>query len=144
MKVADILKEKGSCVITVAPDAPLTEAASLLYRNRIGLLVVCDERGGVVGVLSERDVVRVVALDAANLETLAVRDVMSEKVVSCSGADSPKVVQNVMNLHGVRHMPVVDRGKLKGLVSSRDLLKYVLVETEQEAKEHLWRAIDFV
>lgn len=143
MNIADILKDKGGQVITIAPDAALTEAATLLYENKIGLLIVC-EGNRVAGVISERDVVRAVALDADNIEALTVREVMSEKVLSCAPADSPKVVQSVMNVHRIRHMPVIDRGELKGLVSSRDLLKYVLVETEQEAKEHLWRSINFV
>lgn len=126
MGMGNVISAKGRHVVTVAPGASIKEAARKLREYRIGLLVVCDDVGQVVGVLSERDLVRAVAERDGDIAGLKVETLMTRDPVTCNLGDSPAEVLRTMNNKGFRHMPVVEEGRLKGLVSSRDVLWHLL------------------
>lgn len=144
MHIGELLREKGDSVLTVSPNADVTEAAHVLFDNKIGLLVVLDDHESVVGVISERDIVRAVALDCGRIQEMNVEEIMSRDVVTCSQENNPEIVMRLMNKHRFRHMPVVDHGHLNGVVSSRDLLKYLLSEAEMDARSQLLEEIEFL
>lgn len=126
MAMEKVISDKGRHVVTVSPAATVTEAARKLREYKIGLLVVCSDAGAVVGVLSERDLVRAIADGNGQIAHLDVNSLMTPDPVTCDVRDSPAEVLRIMNSKGFRHMPVVEKGRLKGLVSSRDVLKHLL------------------
>ena len=128
MTVQSILKQKGRRVQTMTPEALVSDAARVLSDQRIGILVVCDERNKVVGVLSERDLVRAVAERAGSIAELRVGDLLTRDIVTCTPHDTPQDVMRAMSERGFRHMPVVEDGELKGLISSGDILQHMLPE----------------
>jgi CBS domain-containing protein len=135
MAVAQILRQKGRSVITVRPQETLAGVAGILAKNRIGAVVVVDDRGGIAGILSERDVVRVIADKGAEGLTLAARDAMTTKVRTCSPDDTESDLMALMTELRVRHLPVVDGGKLAGMVSIGDVVKHRIESIEREAEE---------
>jgi len=132
MKVADVLKAKGAEVMTIARDAGLEDAVRKLKAGRIGALVVSDDGERVRGILSERDIVRAVADHGAKVVKLHVRDVMSPTVVTCTPDEGIKSVMTQMTNHRSRHIPVIDNGKLAGIISIGDIVKNRLDELELE------------
>jgi len=132
MKVADVLKAKGAEVMTIARDAGLEDAVRKLKAGRIGALVVSDDGERVRGILSERDIVRAVADHGAKVVKLHVRDVMSPTVVTCTPDEGIKSVMMQMTNHRSRHIPVIDNGKLAGIISIGDIVKNRLDELELE------------
>lgn len=130
MKVEGILKAKGNQVETVSPDTVVPLAVDRLSVLRIGALVVSSDDTTVEGVFSERDVVRGLARHGARLLELRVSDVMSRHVPVCSPDDTVKDVMAQMTRTRNRHVPVVQDGRLAGLVSIGDLLKERLEELE--------------
>ena len=130
MFIKEILSAKGNGVITVRPDASLVECASLLTEKKIGVAVVCDAVGKVVGVIAVRDVVRALAEFGAGAAARPVSGLMSRDVVSCAPGDGLQKVMEKMNAHGVRHLPVMEDGQLVGFVSIGDLLKYLSLEAK--------------
>ena len=133
LTVGDILRVKGSSVMSTAPDATLEAAAIVLSDRKIGLVVVLERDGRLVGVLSERDIVRALAELGSNAVSMRVEDFMTRKVVVCRLLDYPDSVVNSMKQRHIRHMPVIDEGKLVGLVSIGDCLKHLL---EHDQLEH--------
>jgi CBS domain-containing protein len=132
MKVATILERKGSQVKTVSPSATLATVAQQLRLERIGALVVLAG-DKVVGMISERDIVHAFAADRAEAADIETGEVMSRNVVTCGPEDSLTRVLALMTRHRVRHLPVVEAGRLQGLVSIGDAVKYRLDELEMEA-----------
>lgn len=123
--VGDILKIKGQDVIAIDVLASITESARLMSHKRIGLLVVLNEEKKFVGVLSERDIVRAVATDVQNLSNKKVGDYLTRKVIACDPQADPSDVISVMKEKGFRHMPVVENGSVKGVVSRTDLAQHL-------------------
>ena len=133
MTVARILAEKGRDVFTTQPHRTLKEVIDLLAARGVGAVVVADASMNVLGILSERDVVRAFAKDGARLAERRVRDLMTRDVVTC-GIDATMLdAERLMNKHKIRHMPVVDGGKLVGMLSIRD----IMVWRQQEAREEV-------
>lgn len=132
MQVSDILRHKGDAVVTVGPDASLEDALRLLGRHRIGALVVTDDRGSVIGILSERDVVAHLAvIGRAGLDSV-VRTVMTGSVHTCVPSDTVEQVLAVMTAGRFRHLPVVVDGRLIGIVSIGDAVARRVGELETE------------
>jgi len=122
MKIAAILATKGADVETIWPDRRVREAVALLARRNIGALVVVDEGQAPVGIMSERDVVRAAATD----ETIFARPVsaiMTRNLVTATPEDDLLSVANVMTERRIRHLPVVQAGRLVGIVSIGDVVK---------------------
>lgn len=132
MKVETALAAKGREVATVHPSATLATVAQRLRLERIGALVVVEE-GKVVGIISERDVVHAFAAHRAETSEIKVAEVMTRSVISCRREDSLTRVLGVMTRQRVRHLPVLEEGRLVGLISIGDAVKHRLDELELEA-----------
>lgn len=122
MKVRNILATKGGRVITIAPDETVRAAVGLLVRHRIGAVVVTDAAGQLVGILSERDVMRAAADDEGTFDR-AVGAVMTREVVVGMPQDDVMAVAHTMLEKRFRHLPIVDEGRLIGIISIGDVLK---------------------
>ncbi|KRF30338.1 CBS domain-containing protein [Nocardioides sp. Soil805] len=132
MHIHDILTAKASPeVVTVAPDAPVRDLVALLAEHNIGALIVSADGSAVDGIVSERDVVRRLGTDTAVLD-LAVRDIMTTDVQTCSGDDDLTDLMRTMTELRVRHLPVVADGRLTGIISIGDVVKHRIGELEFE------------
>ncbi|MGL4525690.1 MAG: CBS domain-containing protein [Aestuariivirga sp.] len=135
MAVAHILKQKGSAVFTVGPGETVKSIVGVLDQHRIGAVLVTDGKGGIAGIVSERDIVRAMArLGAAVLERKA-SDVMTAKVRTCGPNDTEAELMSLMTEHRIRHLPVVANGKLAGMISIGDVVKLRMESMEREAEE---------
>jgi len=125
MTVGAVLNQKGSSVISVLPEAAVMEAANIISRQRIGAVVVCDAAGNLIGILSERDVVRGLTQHGAGLLDLKVSALMTHEVQVVTAASTVLEAMEVMDAGYFRHLPVVDdTRRLCGIVSIRDLVRY--------------------
>jgi CBS domain-containing protein len=132
MKVHAVLAAKGHEVATVTPSATLATVAQRLRLEGIGALVVLD-RDKLAGMISERDVVHAFAAHRAEAADIKVADVMTHNVITCRPEDSLTRVLGLMTRHRVRHLPVLEGGRLVGLISIGDAVKHRLDELELEA-----------
>ncbi len=132
MTVQEILRSKGSEVITIRRDALLSDLARLLSERRIGAALVMAD-GQILGVVSERDAIHALAAHGARALTMTIEAVMTRDVVVCAPTDTIHSVMATMTERRMRHVPVVDGGKLVGLVSIGDVVKYRVEEIESEA-----------
>lgn len=132
MTVGRILTRKGRGVATVQPHAPLSEVVRLLAARHIGALVVADVEGTMLGIVSERDVVRAIADHGADCLDDPVSHVMTKNVVTAVESDGVLEVAQKMSAGRFRHMPVLKDGRLVGIVSTGDAIKYRLEQMEQE------------
>ena len=133
MQIAEILHRKGSAVSTIRSVDTVDTAVHKLSELHIGALVVLDRWGKFVGVLSERDLLYALDRHGRTLLAHRVEEVMNPDVTTCSPEDRADKVMRLMTAHRVRHLPVLDRGRLTGIVSIGDLVKHRLQEKEQEA-----------
>lgn len=132
MTVRAIITFKGRDCVTVAPDATLAEAARLLAKHRIGALVITGAERRVVGILSERDIVHAMAAKGELALALPVSGAMTRNVVTCGEDETIPELMQRMTAGRFRHVPVVDRGQLSGIVSIGDVVKHRLAELERE------------
>ena len=132
MLVKNILSEKGQDVITIEPERTLLEAAHLLEERRVRAVVVSDAAHPVLGILSERDIVRALARKGAAAANDPVSQHMTAKVITCTRRTSIKDLMERMTNQRIRHMPVVENGRLDGIISIGDLVKHRLSELEVE------------
>jgi len=133
MNVAAILKFKGREVVTSAPNKSLLDIADLLGKHGIGCVVITGADGKVAGIVSERDIVREIARAGSNVLKEPVATCMTKAVVTCRESDTIDRLMAEMTAHRFRHMPVVERGRLCGLVSIGDVVRMRIAETEMEA-----------
>jgi CBS domain-containing protein len=134
MIVNRILSLKGREVATIEPGRSLSEAARVLAERRIGALLIVDGDRPVTGIISERDIVRAVAMHGAKALDEPVSRFMTEKVVTCTGETSINDVMELMTQQKFRHIPVVESGRLSGIVSIGDVVKLRLEEVEAETQ----------
>ena len=132
MIVQELLGAKNSKVVTVRPSTTLVEAAQALTTHRIGVLVVTDDAGRLSGIVSERDLTKAIGQYLTALFDRRVADVMTRAVVTCSPDDSVAEVLYLMNSNRIRHIPILDREDLMGMVSIRDVTENWLDLLEQE------------
>jgi CBS domain-containing protein len=123
MSLKSILINKGNQVVSIDTAADLAAAAKLLTKHSIGVLVVLDVDGRLVGILSERDIVRAMSENGIAALQLPVAEVMTRRVSTCDVNDAINSVMERMTKGKFRHMPVLENGRLAGIVSNRDLLK---------------------
>ena len=133
MNVEAILRTKGNRVTTIRSDATIADAVEILRQHGIGALVVSDGGGRVDGILSERDIVVALADDGTLLLARPVAEVMTRAVLVCTPEDTVAELMAEMTNRRIRHFPVVDDGKLVGIVSIGDVVKNRLDEIEFEA-----------
>ena len=133
MTVKAILTRKGNDVVTIEPTATLAAATKLLAERRIGAVLVLGIEGRVVGILSERDIVRVLAERGAAVLDERVDQVMTRRVFTCSESDTVQQVMEQMTAGKFRHVPVIEQGQLAGIISIGDVVKYRVHEIESES-----------
>jgi CBS domain-containing protein len=133
MIVKTIMDVKGRDVVTLEPGATLEAAAKLLALKRIGALVVLGPESRVVGIISERDIVNAIAARGAVAMQEQVGQVMTRKVATCTLEDSLHSIMERMTAGKFRHVPVVEQGRLAGIVSIGDVVKHRILEIEQES-----------
>ena len=133
MNVAAILKYKGRAVTTAPPGVTLIEVAKRLTQRRIGAIVVVDACGELVGIVSERDIIRALSEMGPGCLERSVGDVMTRQVVTCQETDTLDELMAMMTQRRFRHLPVVTDGELVGLVSIGDVVKHHVAEIEMEA-----------
>jgi len=139
--VSNLLKSKGRQVVTIEPEATVLQAARLMNTHRIGSVVVV-ENGGPVGMFTERDVLTRVVAAERNPKTTRIKDVMTERILTCTPETSLDAVRHTIRNERVRHIPVVEDGKLCGMVSIGDLNTAevkVLCETIQYLEQFTYR-----
>ena len=133
MNVHTILRTKGKSVVTIHPNATVERAVAVQRLSGIGALVVSDDGENVVGILSERDIVEALGRLGGELLAVSVAEVMTSPVVTCEPEDSVAELMAEMTNRRIRHFPVLDDGRLQGIVSIGDLVKNRLDEIEFEA-----------
>nr|WP_241736139.1 CBS domain-containing protein [Caulobacter sp. RHG1] len=131
--VSQILKTKGDLVFTASPQETVGAAAALLHTRKVGAMVVIDEQEAVVGILSERDVVRVIAKEGAGALTKPIASCMTVNVVFAQPDETVDALLERMTDRRIRHLPVVRGERLAGIISIGDLVKYKISETQAEA-----------
>lgn len=133
MNVRRILEEKGSPeVVTIGPERTIEEAIRQLVEHNIGSLVVVDGEGDLAGIITERDILRVCAGGGERLATTRVDEVMSRDLIIGETDDSIDYVMGIMTQNRIRHLPIMGRTGLRGLVSIGDVVKVQLRQTEYE------------
>ncbi|MDO8422117.1 MAG: CBS domain-containing protein [Parvibaculum sp.] len=133
MNVATILKAKGSEVETVGPDMTLAEAARLLTVKRIGAVLVMEGMH-LLGILSERDLVKTIGVSGADALDRRVREIMTSRIVTCGLNDSVDELMDMMTEGRFRHLPVVENDRLVGIISIGDVVKHRIAETVMETE----------
>lgn len=140
MNVEDILRRKGTRISMVRVNETVEVALKLMKGDNIGALVVKDvcrtEGNTVVGIISERDVVRALVDQGASILTKPVSAFMTRNPIICSPADSVRHVLKLMDEHAIRHVPVLDGGTLVGVMSVRDMIKYQLADEPGTRWDH--------
>jgi CBS domain-containing protein len=131
---AKVLGALGGDVVTIEPTADLAAAAKLLAARRIGALVISGAGGRLAGILSERDIVRTVSEKGAAALQITVGQAMTRNVATCDQDESIASIMERMTAGKFRHMPVVERGRLVGLVSIGDVVKQRVDEIERESE----------
>ena len=132
MFISNILHRKGGDVISVEPDCTINDVARLLAERRIGAVLVM-EGDKLVGVLSERDIVRGVAISGSSILKDSVACLMTKNVITCSQHQHVNEALAMMTHRKIRHLPVIEEGELLGLISIGDLVNARINEVEQEA-----------
>lgn len=132
MKVRDILGAKGAEVATIRPDSTISTAANLLKLKGIGALVVSDDGSGVDGIISERDIVRGLVDHGRDLLDIPVSELMTKAVRTCHLGSDVTEAMGEMTRSRIRHLPVLEEGELRGIISIGDVVKNRLDELETE------------
>jgi CBS domain-containing protein len=134
MTVSRIINEKGRDVVTAAPDASLAAIAATLTEKRIGAVMVVED-DAIHGIVSERDIVRAVAKHGGDGLSMLAGEWMTANVVTCKPEDTINEVMQKMTTGRFRHLPVVENGKLAGIVSIGDVVKRRIEDVEREAEQ---------
>lgn len=136
MSVREILSKTNYRLVTIRPEDTIETAAQMLTINNIGAIPVREASGKMVGMLSERDLVRGYASKGGAIMTAVVKDLMSPNVISCKAQESVNDAMTKMSQRHIRHLPVVvDNGELLGMISIRDVMGFLLEESKIETDE---------
>lgn len=133
MNVASILRQKGRGVTTASPATTLLDIANKLAAKRIGAMVIVGADGEVAGIVSERDIIRMLGSAGPVCLSRPVSESMTRSVVTCRESDTLEEIMAIMTTGRFRHLPVVDDGALVGIVSIGDVVKHHIAEVEMEA-----------
>lgn len=135
MIVAMILEQKGRNVVTIGATATVGEVVSELARHKIGAIVVVEDVDEIVGIISERDIVRAVAERGPDILSESVGSIMTSEVMTCEDSETVNDVMARMTRGRFRHLPVENNGRLTGIVSIGDVVRVRIEEVEREAEE---------
>ncbi len=133
MNVAAILKLKGRSVATAPATASLADIATILATKKIGAVVITSLHGDVTGIVSERDIIRVIAAEGHGVLEKPASHAMTHNVISCTSEHTLDEIMSLMTARRFRHLPVVENGQLAGIVSIGDVVKHHIAEVEMEA-----------
>ena len=134
MHVDTILQTKGALVHTLPETGTLADAVALLNSHNIGAVVITEETGKIVGILSERDIVRQLGRNPSGTLSMPIAACMTKGVVTCERLTPIDEVMERMTRRRIRHMPVAEDGKLVGIISIGDVVKHKIQEVEHEAE----------
>ena len=132
MTVASILKHKGHYVVHVGPDATIAEVARQFAARGIGAMLVCDAGSHLLGIISERDVVRSLAAHGAETLDKTASDLMTREIITATERTSVPEAMEMMTTGRFRHLPVMEDGRVTGIVSIGDIVKARMMQQEQE------------
>lgn len=135
MLVSQMIGEKGGSVMTIRPAETIASAAAILSEHRIGALIASNDGNRIEGILSERDIVRLIAEEGSACLKKHVSDAMTSDVITCEPGQSVHDVMELMTNGRFRHLPVVDNGRLAGIISIGDVVKRKIAEAEREAAD---------
>ena len=136
MIVRALLKAKQSNeVATTTADQTVGETAKLLHRWRIGATLVVDQQGAIVGIISERDILRGLAEHGGKVETLPTAELMTRSVMTCSPDDTIEQIMGMMTNKRIRHLPVMEDGKLVGIITIGDVVKSRMEEATMQVDQ---------
>lgn len=133
MNVGQILGTKNNDIISLEDSCTVLEVAKLLGERRIGAIPIM-KKGKLCGIISERDVVRGLAIRGGDVLNDSVKTLMTKSVVTCTLSDTIQQIMSMMTERRIRHVPVVEDGEIKGMISIGDVVKERIQETEQEAE----------
>ncbi len=128
--IVELLKKRDSSLFKVAPDVSVFDGLKLLAEYGVGAMLVI-ENGQLVGIFSERDYTRKVALQGRNSRETTVADIMTRDVISVTSGTGTRVCMGLMSQKKIRHLPVIDAGKVLGLISIRDIMDDIIADHEQ-------------
>lgn len=134
MKLAELLRDKDQGIIKVKAQDSISNAATALTENKIGALLVEDQAGKIVGILSERDIVGGMGPHGADLHDVAVSELMTADIIHCAPQDTVNKAMAMMTDRHIRHLPVFDGDELMGVISIGDLVKCRILEVQAEAE----------
>jgi CBS domain-containing protein len=128
--VIELLKKRDKPLFQVAPDVVVFEGLKLLASYGVGAILVM-EQGKLIGIFSERDYTRKVALEGKNSREIAIAEIMTRDVIFVPPTAGTRVCMSLMSQHKIRHLPVIDKGKVLGLISIRDIMDDIIADHEQ-------------
>ncbi|WP_434623517.1 CBS domain-containing protein [Azospirillum sp. B2RO_4] len=134
MHVAAVLKRKGNRIVSAAPGDSVAAVTRLLTEHRIGAVLVTDDDGQPVGILSERDVVRAVARDGAGALDRPAADLMTRELITGTPTDTVADMMAVMTQRRIRHVPIIEAGRVVGVISIGDVVKARIDDAELEVE----------
>ncbi len=134
MKIKEYFTTKGHRVITIGPDDTVRDALQKLVDNNIGALPVCDAAGQLVGIISERDILKECLNQSDSIDTTKIQEVMSRQVAVATPDDDLDYATSVMKQKNIRHLPVVVNSKIDGMISMRDIVNSRLQDVEAEIR----------
>jgi CBS domain-containing protein len=134
VKINDVLRGKGNQVVTISPEATVTELLALLAERNIGAVVVSADGASVDGIVSERDIVRALAEQGAGVLGQSARSIMTSDVVTCTPGTTVEELMGLMTERRIRHVPVLADGGLHGIVSIGDVVKNRVSDLETETQ----------
>lgn len=135
MKIGDILRIRGRPVITAEPDETVHDAIQKMVNNRIGALPICDGKGNMVGIVSERDLLKECAQRASAIKQTKIKEMMTQEVIIGVPDDSIDYIISVMTQKGVRHLPIMAGSRLEGMISMRDIVQAQLEEFKSKLED---------
>lgn len=133
MFVRQILNDKGDDIVTIGLAAKIADIVTLMAKERIGAIVVLDEDTHIAGIVSERDITRGLAEHGTDVLSMNAESIMTSEVITCRPDDGVDKLMRKMTAGRFRHLPVLDKGKMVGIVSIGDVVKHRLEELENEA-----------
>ena len=134
MKLAELIKGKQKEIVKIRENSTIAEAAATITQHKIGALLVNDEGGSILGILSERDIVRGMGQHGADLHDVLVSELMTVDLIRCAPGDSVNEAMMMMTDRRIRHLPVFEEEELVGFISIGDLVKCRMMEVQSEAE----------
>ncbi|HEX9975535.1 MAG TPA: CBS domain-containing protein [bacterium] len=132
MKVKDVLAEKGTQVVTVNQEAAVYEALQTFAANRVGSLLVLDDKGGIVGIIGARDALMAVVRTYDEIRKIKVKEIMTKNIIIGDPDDDLDKVEIIMTENRIRHLPIIKQDKLAGIISIGDVVKAQLKNVHVE------------